>query len=255
MPSCQRFAWALPGRVGRSSRPLPCQSNRHVRWPALVNAYSPGNAGLHPVPDVHVRYVDGTRWSYQKFRQRSHEWATAGVVAIAPPDAPVRFALMNLAETSVRARAADAPLMGVLSALSTNVRPCCDARANVEFRRELARVLAGRAPHGSRSLSGYFAAADASAPASERSRGCVINPCSQGAWSTSRCSGNSTGSHSRRPMTGSVSLLITTFDVAAEAEEACDFVAEVCAWMSNPTVDDLEHECVCDQRRRTWLRF
>ena len=46
----------------------------------------------------------------------------------------------------------------------------------------------------------------------------------------------------RCSVNGSVDLLTTTFDVAAEPEDASAFLAQVCDWLSNPDLSNLEHE-------------
>lgn len=47
---------------------------------------------------------------------------------------------------------------------------------------------------------------------------------------------------SRRSINGSVGVLLTTFDVAGEAEQVVAFLRELCAWLSAPHFDEVEHE-------------
>ena len=87
-----------------------------------------------------------TGWSYQKFTTRSQDWATVAVAV-----AGGRISLASMAETPVRAGAAEAELAqgkgpvaaGALADAGT--RPPEDLRASSDYRRNLAQVLTERA--------------------------------------------------------------------------------------------------------------
>lgn len=98
---------------------------------------------------IEVPVRRGQPWSYQKFRQRTQEWAIVGVAVQGGPVATV--ALVNMATTPVRARATEEALAngaspaeaGALADHGTS--PSADLKADLEYRRHLCRTLTTRA--------------------------------------------------------------------------------------------------------------
>jgi aerobic carbon-monoxide dehydrogenase medium subunit len=99
--------------------------------------------------EIQVPTRRGEPWSYQKFRQRSQEWAIVGVAAQGGPETTV--ALVNMASVPLRARATEAALADGASATDAaavaddGTSPTDDLRADAAYRRHLCRTLVGRA--------------------------------------------------------------------------------------------------------------
>jgi aerobic carbon-monoxide dehydrogenase medium subunit len=87
--------------------------------------------------------------SFQKFRQRSQDWAIVGVAAVGG-DEPA-LALVNMGQTPVRAAAVEQALATGASAdeaarlADEGTEPPTDVRGDATYRRHLARTLARRA--------------------------------------------------------------------------------------------------------------
>ncbi|HLM18801.1 MAG TPA: xanthine dehydrogenase family protein subunit M, partial [Acidimicrobiia bacterium] len=84
-----------------------------------------------------------------KFNRRAQDWAIVGVAAVGGDQPGV--ALVNMADTPVRASAVEAALRSGAAAADAAARaaddtePPSDLNASPEYRRHLARVLVGRA--------------------------------------------------------------------------------------------------------------
>ena len=96
--------------------------------------------------EVRVPRVGDKGWAYEKFTQRSHDWA---IVSVAVVDG--RVALGNMSDTPVRASATESALAGGSSpaeaaqAAAEGTSPVEDMHADPDFRRHLAQVLTERA--------------------------------------------------------------------------------------------------------------
>ena len=101
--------------------------------------------------EIRVPRSAGAGWSFQKFNRRAHDWAIVGVAAAARSDGNAGVALINMAQTPVRARGAEEALAGGASAAeaaehaSDGIEPRVDINASRQFRRHLATVLVRRA--------------------------------------------------------------------------------------------------------------
>ena len=99
--------------------------------------------------EIQVSTHRGEPWSYQKFRQRSHEWAVVGVAAQGGPETTVT--LTNMASTPLRASGVEAALARgatreeASAVADEGTSPSADLRADVEYRRHLCRTLVNRA--------------------------------------------------------------------------------------------------------------
>ncbi len=88
-------------------------------------------------------------WAFQKFNRRAQDWAIVGVAAVVDGDA--RVALVNMGQTTVRARATEEALAGGASLADAAARaadgldPPSDLHGSAEYRRHLAAVLVRRA--------------------------------------------------------------------------------------------------------------
>jgi carbon-monoxide dehydrogenase medium subunit len=99
--------------------------------------------------EIRVPLMNGG-WSFIKFTRRAQDWALVGVAAIAGPGG-VRIALANMGQTPIRARAVeqrlsagDTPATASLVA-DEGTAPPSDSFGDAGYRRELAKVLVGRA--------------------------------------------------------------------------------------------------------------
>ena len=101
------------------------------------------------ITEVQVPKTGGAGWAFEKFNRRAQDWAVVGVAAVGG-DRP-GVALVNMADTPVRAGAVEAALLSGAAAADAAARagddtePPSDLNASPEFRRHLARVLVGRA--------------------------------------------------------------------------------------------------------------
>lgn len=98
---------------------------------------------------ISVRQAAGRPVSFHKFTQRAQDWAIVGV-AILGGDRP-QVALMNMAETPMRAHAVEEALAQGASAeeaaqlAHVGTTPPEDTKADAAYRQHLARVLTARA--------------------------------------------------------------------------------------------------------------
>jgi carbon-monoxide dehydrogenase medium subunit len=101
--------------------------------------------------EIRVPRPTATGWSFQKFNRRAHDWAIVGVAAVALGDGKAGVALINMAQTPVRAAGTEEALAGGASAAdaaehaSDGIEPRVDINASRQFRRHLATVLVRRA--------------------------------------------------------------------------------------------------------------
>lgn len=101
------------------------------------------------IVEISVPSAEGRPVSFQKFRQRSQDWAIVGVAAVGG-DAPA-VALVNMGHTPVRAAAVERALSAGATAAEAarfaddGSEPPSDLRADAAYRRHLARTLTRRA--------------------------------------------------------------------------------------------------------------
>lgn len=96
-----------------------------------------------------------TGWSYTKMSRRAQDWATVAVAAIVERSngsiGKASLGLTNMGATPLRALAAEAAIAGgatvteAAALAAEGTEPPSDHSASSDFRRHLARVLAGRA--------------------------------------------------------------------------------------------------------------
>ena len=98
---------------------------------------------------IAIPSAEDRAWSYQKFRQRSQDWAIVGVAALGG-SAP-RITLINMALTPMRAAGVEralaegAPAVEAAQLADEETTPSSDLRADVAYRRHLSRTLTRRA--------------------------------------------------------------------------------------------------------------
>ncbi|HEY3673216.1 MAG TPA: xanthine dehydrogenase family protein subunit M [Acidimicrobiia bacterium] len=101
------------------------------------------------ITEVRVPKTGDAGWAFEKFNRRAQDWAIVGVAAVGGDQPGV--ALVNMADTPVRAAAVEAALSSGASAADAAALagdgddPPSDLNASPDYRRHLARVLAGRA--------------------------------------------------------------------------------------------------------------
>lgn len=99
--------------------------------------------------EIRIPSAEGRAWNFQKFRQRSQEWAIVGVAALGGPQP--RIALVNMGMTPLRARGVEQAMAEGAGAEAAAARadegttPSSDLRADADYRRHLSRVLMRRA--------------------------------------------------------------------------------------------------------------
>lgn len=110
------------------------------------------------ITEIRVPAPAGTAQTYQKFRQRSADWAIVGTaVAVACADGKISDAsivLTNVGSTPIRARAAEealrnqVPSVDVIDAAAARaeegLNPSDELRASAEYKRHLTRILTRR---------------------------------------------------------------------------------------------------------------
>ncbi len=104
-------------------------------------------------------FAEGTGYAYQKLKRKTGDWATAGAAVVLRMSGGLvtqaRIGLTNVAPTALRARDAEAALIGqpvndaVLDAVEKAVRSVCDPaedlRGNVEYKTAMAAEMTRRA--------------------------------------------------------------------------------------------------------------
>jgi len=101
--------------------------------------------------EIRVPAQAGRGWSYQKFHQRSQDWAVVGVAAQQLADGAVGVGLVNMGPVPVRARAVEQALAAGSGAdaaaelAAEGTTPPTDLRGDGEYRAHLARVLTAKA--------------------------------------------------------------------------------------------------------------
>ena len=104
-------------------------------------------------------FLPGTGYAYQKLKRKTGDWATAGAAVVLRMAGGVvtqaSIALTNVAPTALRARDAEAALIGkpvndaTLDAVAKAVRPVCDPaedlRGDVEYKTAMAGQMTKRA--------------------------------------------------------------------------------------------------------------
>jgi len=104
--------------------------------------------------EIRVPKLGSAGWSYTKLCRRAQDWATVAVAAVVHGNGAVErasIALTNMGATSLRAKAAEAALVGGASTADAaalaaeGTEPPSDQAASADFRRHLARVLTRRA--------------------------------------------------------------------------------------------------------------
>jgi carbon-monoxide dehydrogenase medium subunit len=101
--------------------------------------------------EIRVPALPGRGWGFQKFRQRSQDWATVGVAVQERADGRAAVGLVNMGPVPVRARAVEEALAGgddVRSAAgraAEGASPPSDLRADAAYRAHLATTLTATA--------------------------------------------------------------------------------------------------------------
>jgi carbon-monoxide dehydrogenase medium subunit len=101
--------------------------------------------------EIRVPALPGRGWGFQKFRQRSQDWAIVGVAVQERADGSRAVALVNMAPVPLRARAVEEALAageGVDAAAARaaeGTTPPSDLRADAAYRSHLAQVLTAKA--------------------------------------------------------------------------------------------------------------
>jgi carbon-monoxide dehydrogenase medium subunit len=104
-------------------------------------------------------FKSGTGYAYQKLKRKTGDWATAGAAVVMRMSAgmvtELRIGLTNVAPTALRARAAEAVLIGqpvndvTLAAMGEAVRAMCDPaedlRGDAEYKTAMASQMTQRA--------------------------------------------------------------------------------------------------------------
>ena len=101
--------------------------------------------------EIRVPALPGRAWSFQKFRQRSQDWATVGVAVQERADGRRAVGLVNMGPVPLRARAVEEALDGGADVETAAARagdgasPPSDLRADAAYRTHLASVLTAKA--------------------------------------------------------------------------------------------------------------
>jgi carbon-monoxide dehydrogenase medium subunit len=105
--------------------------------------------------EIRVPALPGRGWNFQKFRQRSQDWAIVGVAVQEVADGRRTIGLVNMGPVPVRARAAEEALAGgadvgtAAARAADDTSPPSDLRADGAYRAHLASVLTAKALAGS----------------------------------------------------------------------------------------------------------
>jgi carbon-monoxide dehydrogenase medium subunit len=101
--------------------------------------------------EIRVPALPGRGWGFQKFRQRSQDWATVGVAVQERADREYAVGLVNMAPVPWRARAVEEALAdgagvdGAAARAAEGATPPSDLRADPGYRTHLAQVLTAKA--------------------------------------------------------------------------------------------------------------
>ena len=101
--------------------------------------------------EIRVPALAGRGWGFQKFRQRSQDWATVGVAVQERTDGGHAVALVNMGRVPLRARGVEEALAGgadprtAAGRAAEGISPPADLRADAAYRAHLARVLTAKA--------------------------------------------------------------------------------------------------------------
>jgi carbon-monoxide dehydrogenase medium subunit len=101
--------------------------------------------------EIRVPALPGRGWGFQKFRQRSQDWATVGVAVQERADGRPAVGLVNMGAVPVRARAVEEALAGGADVRTAAARaaegasPPSDLRADAAYRSHLATTLTATA--------------------------------------------------------------------------------------------------------------
>ena len=105
------------------------------------------------------RFAAGTGWAYEKLKRKTGDWATAGAAVVMRVDggkiSHIRIALTNVAPTAIRAKAAEAALLGqplndatlaaAAAAASAAADPAEDLRGDIAYKTAMAGQMVKRA--------------------------------------------------------------------------------------------------------------
>jgi carbon-monoxide dehydrogenase medium subunit len=101
--------------------------------------------------EIRVPALPGRGWSFQKFRQRSQDWATVGVAVQQRDDDRAAVGLVNMGPVPLRARAVEEALAGgagvedAAARAAEGAAPPSDLRADAAYRTHLATTLTATA--------------------------------------------------------------------------------------------------------------
>jgi len=101
--------------------------------------------------EIRVPALPGRGWGFQKFRQRSQDWATVGVAVQERADGSRAVALVNMGPVPLRARAVEEALAAgegpdaAAARAAEGTTPPSDLRADAAYRSHLAQVLTAKA--------------------------------------------------------------------------------------------------------------
>ena len=104
--------------------------------------------------EIRVPALPGKAWNFQKFRQRSQDWAIVGVAVQEVADGRRAVGLVNMGPVPLRARAVEEALAGGADVETAAARaadgtsPPSDLRADGAYRAHLASVLTAKALAG-----------------------------------------------------------------------------------------------------------
>ena len=102
--------------------------------------------------EIRVPSAAGRPWNFQKFRQRSQEWAIVGIAALGGEQPSITF--VNMGVTPIRAAGVEqaladgAKLEDAAERADEGTSPLSDLWAAVVYRRHLSKVLMRRALAG-----------------------------------------------------------------------------------------------------------
>jgi len=101
--------------------------------------------------EIRVPALPGRGWGFQKFRQRSQDWATVGVAVQERADGSRAVGLVNMGPVPLRARAVEEALAAgdgldaAAARAAEGASPPSDLRGDAAYRSHLAQVLTAKA--------------------------------------------------------------------------------------------------------------